>query len=101
MSAFCSQFRLPIITKWSKCNKHSDEDKSVRDIKHRPDSKVDKVHDSASSQYIQEIAGGATDGSAEPELSRISLEGWSAQDQKNCPGDDDGPEQDKRTPTCV
>ena len=56
----------PSLPKGAKCNNHSDEDKRVRDIKHRPDSKVDKVHDSSSSQYIQEIAGGAADGSAEP-----------------------------------
>ena len=96
---FAHSSAYPSLPNGAKCNKHSDEDKSVRDIKHRPDSKVDKVHDSSSSQYIQEIAGGATDGSAEPELSRISLKGWSAQDQKNRPDDDDGPEQDKRTPT--
>jgi hypothetical protein len=63
---FAHSSAYPSLPNGAKCNKHSDEDKRVRDIKHRPDSKVDKVHDSSSSQYIQEIAGGAADGSAEP-----------------------------------
>ena len=91
-------FRKPLADGANR-NSHAHEDKRIRYIKDWPDPEIDEVHNSTSSQHVQEIAGGATNCDTEAELSSMSLQEGCVQDQENRPDDSDGPEQYKRPPT--